>query len=238
MKYKAGDRVRIKRDLSECKYASESMRKFEGEIMTVRDIEKDTSGCFYKMREDVGEYKGNVSLGWDWYEDMIEGPAEPEPSYHDILTLAIDTYGEDAQVRMINEEMAELTVALSKYHRNPSEDTFRAVIEEIADVRIMIGQAAIMFGSGNVLAAEERKVKRLRDRLKDERTVEVVAGKHSINGKTYTWINPDKATVKIGHIAIAETSNGHMPVIVTSTWPEKLKDVKHHKKIVAGGLNE
>lgn len=227
MKYKAGDRVRIKKDMED-RANIEGKWVWAGKAMTVAHVD-DRHG-YYQMVED------DQMFTWDG--NMIEGPAEPEPSYHDILTLAIDTYGEDEQVRMINEEMAELTVALSKHHRNPSEDTFRAVIEEIADVRIMIGQAAIMFGSGNVLAAEERKAKRLHDRLKDERTVEVVAGKHSINGKTYTWINPDKATVKIGHIAIAETSKGHMPVIVTSTWPEKLKDVKHHKKIVAGGLNE
>ncbi|MCI9596650.1 MAG: hypothetical protein HFE75_05000 [Firmicutes bacterium] len=236
MKHKAGDRVRIKKDLSECGYASESMRKFEGEIMTVRDIEKDTSGCFYKMREDVGEHKGNASLGWDWYEDMIEGPAEPTDK--EVLRMAIDTYGHDEQIRICQEEMNELGVAFSKYHREPNNRTWRAVQEELADVGIMLRQMAIMFSEEEINRIASEKIDRLKERLEDERKVETVEGRHSVNGKTYTWINPDGATVKIGHVAIAETSKGHMPIIVTHVRDEKTGNVKRHKKIIAGGLNE
>lgn len=67
-----------------------------------------------------------------------------------------DTYGYDAQSRQLIEEMAELTVALNKYHRgledfrkslNPPPPKkalplkqLENLIEEIADVNIMLEQ--------------------------------------------------------------------------------------------------
>ena len=150
MKYKVGDRVRIKSDLTEAKYACSNMAKFSGTNMTIWTIHSDETGAFYKMKEDSSEQDWE---GWDWYDDMIEGLAEPEskkPTMTEVFQLAIDTYGRDEQCRMINEEMAELTVALSKYHRNQSADTWKRIQEEIADVCIMMQQAKIMFGERDV----------------------------------------------------------------------------------------
>lgn len=235
MKYKAGDTVRIKNDLTRSEYSCSNMEKFAGTIMTIWTIHCDETGSFYKMKEDHLEQDGN---GWDWYDDMIEGLAEPEqknPTMIEVFKMAIETYGEDEQCRMINEGMAELTVALSKWHRNQSEDTLRQVQEEIADVCIMIQQAKMMFGEKEADEMMQEKVERLHERLKDEQTVEVVTGKRSINGKTCAWINPDKVKVEIGEIAIADTEVGHAPVIVTNKGLEKLRDVKHHKKIICAG---
>lgn len=241
MKYKVGDRVRIKDDI----YKSVSRNKlgrmdcWQGKIMTIREV-CEAKRC-YKMHEDkdVKLWVGQAGLedGWNWCDDMIEGLAEPTMT--EIFRLAINTYGEDEQCRMIQEEMSELSVALSKFHRNPCAERFENAKEEIADVCIMMQQAKIMFGEADVDQIMQEKIDRLYDRLKDEQTVEVVAGKHKINGKTYIWINPDKVKVEIGGIAIADTKKWHTPIIVVSTWKEKLKDVKHHRKIVcAGGLSE
>lgn len=239
MKYKVGDRVRIKNDLTRSEYSCSNMEKFAGTIMTIWTIHCDETGSFYKMKEDHSEQD---RYGWDWYDDMIEGLADPKPkkpTMTEIYRLAIDTYGEDEQCRMIQEEMDELGVALSKFHRDPYDaKRFRDVQEEIADVCIMVQQAKMIFDEKDVDEIIQEKTNRLYDRLKDEQAVEVVSGKHKINGETYTWINPDNATVEVGSIAIAETSKGHMPVIVTHIRKERLKDVKHHKKIVAGGLSD
>lgn len=229
MKYKAGDRVRIKTHIIQYPEANQAMAIYEGGLMTIRSV----SSAGYVMREDATK--------WVWDECLIEGLAEPEPkkpTMTEVYQMAIDTYGEDEQCRMIQEEMDELGVALSKWHRKPSEDTLAQVQEEIADVCIMMQQAKLMFGEKDIDTIIIEKADRLYDRLKDNQTVEVVSGKHKINGNTYTWINPDKVKVEIGSIAIADTEKGHMPIIVTNTWPEKLKDVKHHRKIVTGGLSD
>lgn len=227
MKYQLGDKVRIRKDLAEYTNIPEK-REWAGKTMTITAANENNK--YYGMLEDNFEFS--------WYEDMIEGPVKPEMSDDEVLRLAIDTYGEDEQIRVCQEEMNELGVAFSKYHRNPSDQTLRDVQEELADVGIMLRQMAIMFGGEEIDRIASEKIGRLRERLEDEREVETVDGRHSVNGKTYTWINPDGATVKIGHIAIAETSKGHMPIIVTHVRDEKTKNVKHHKKIIAGGLNE
>lgn len=161
MKYKVGDKVRIKDDISEAKYLAQSMLKWQGKVMKIRTIESN----YYKMEEDMEEYSGSVSLGWYWYEDMIEGLAEEEPTNAEILELAISTYGKDEQIRMCHEEMDELGVALSKYHRNPCDWTLKNVQEEIADVCVMMQQAKMMFGEKEVDAVIQQKIERLKNAL-------------------------------------------------------------------------
>lgn len=235
MKHKAGDRVRIKKDLSECGYASESMRKFEGEIMTVRDIEKDTSGYFYKMREDVGEYKGNVSLGWDWYEDMIEGPAEPESTEEDVLRLAIETYGEQDRIRVCLRSLDRLSEELERHRYGFLPTLKRSLMDDVAEACVNLAQLKMMLDEKEITESVLRKTEQLRTDLEGEREVEVVEGKHSVNGRTFTWTNPDGVKVKIGDFAIADTKKGHAPIIVTRVKRDKLKNVGRHKKIVMGG---
>ena len=73
MKYKVGDRVKIKENLSENLYLGMRMAKWQGEVMTIRAVER---GNYYKMLEDMDEFFENHTPGWIWYEDMIEGLAE------------------------------------------------------------------------------------------------------------------------------------------------------------------
>lgn len=74
MKYKVGDKVRIKDDISACIYINKRglMDKWQGKVMTIRGYE---GGC-YKMKEDIYEYRNNNTPGWSWHDDMIEGLAE------------------------------------------------------------------------------------------------------------------------------------------------------------------
>ncbi len=81
---------------------------------------------------------------------------------------AIDKWGENAQFDQMIEEMAELTLAISKYKRqfNDSllDDQKVGVMEnlytEIADVKLMIEEMEYMFGKENVQKAYERQLKK------------------------------------------------------------------------------
>lgn len=85
-----------------------------------------------------------------------------------LLTRAIRTYGEPAQIDMAIEEMAELTKALCKIKRAQAGCEVTAaignVVEEMADVQIMLDQLRIIFHRSTE-EAEEAKLERLKNRL-------------------------------------------------------------------------
>lgn len=228
MRYKVGDKVRIKDDISVCRYINKQglMDKWQGKVMTIRGYE----GRCYKMKEDIYEYRDNNTPGWSWHDDMIEGLAE-EPQ--DVYRSAIKTYGSDEQICMIYEEMCELGVALSKYHREPGAETVRDVQEEIADVQIMLEQAKEMFGRAEVERFVQEKTERLRNRLEEESEIEVICGKHQyFSDKEYIWVNPDQIDVNPGDVIIAETKYGEKPVVVMWKGTGKLKEFNQHKKVL------
>ena len=76
---------------------------------------------------------------------------------------ALETYGFEAQSRMVDEECAELINALCKYKRGKANGY--DVITEIADVMIMCEQMAIHFGKEAVEKEIETKLSRLEERL-------------------------------------------------------------------------
>lgn len=90
-----------------------------------------------------------------------------------ILNRAIDTYGEEAQMDMCIEEMSELTKAILKLRRyqnahegNCTEVLLDNIVEEVADVEIMLEQVKIMLECENsVNEQKEYKLKRLKERL-------------------------------------------------------------------------
>lgn len=86
----------------------------------------------------------------------------------EILERAVRTYGPDAQLKMMIEEMSELTKAICKLWRTApgSLDEIQAkdaIIEEAADVQIMLDQIRIIFGDTEEI--EAKKVARLLSRL-------------------------------------------------------------------------
>lgn len=85
-----------------------------------------------------------------------------------LLDRAITAYGAPAQMDMAVEEMAELTKALCKVKRVSCTAEAKAVlenvVEEMADVQIMLDQLRIIFGRSTV-EAEEYKLERLKKRL-------------------------------------------------------------------------
>ncbi len=85
-----------------------------------------------------------------------------------ILHQAIAKYGRPHQIEKIKEECLELALEIQHMNdleKNPecSEDK---VIMEIADVKIMLAQADIMFDKKKVTDAVAYKLNRLKERLK------------------------------------------------------------------------
>lgn len=102
-----------------------------------------------------------------------------EEHQNNIIAIA-EHYGYDAQSRQLIEEMAELTQAINKYWRkqllcgqneiyevaigNPEE---KAIIEEIADVEIMLSQIKYLLSCQDEVEQEkERKILRQLEGMK------------------------------------------------------------------------
>jgi len=88
----------------------------------------------------------------------------------EILDQAIDAWGIDAQCEMIIEECMELALALQKMKRKRGnkDDKLKAVIDEIADVKIMITQAQRIFNSDLINDRIDFKMDRLVLRLRED----------------------------------------------------------------------
>ena len=92
-----------------------------------------------------------------------EVPKMNDKEFDEIIQLAIQTYGKEAQTRMLFEEMAELQNAICKLSRGRA--TVGDVCEEIADVMIMCFQMAQIYGVTRVEQLATFKMRRLADRL-------------------------------------------------------------------------
>ena len=81
-----------------------------------------------------------------------------------VFQKALDTWGGDAQILCLLEEMAELQDALCKHKRG--RRTTDDIAEEIADVEIMLNQMKLYFRvEEEVKAQRARKVSRVEERL-------------------------------------------------------------------------
>lgn len=100
-----------------------------------------------------------------------------------ILERAVETFGPGPQTDMMIEEMSELTKALCKYRRavgggaDEAEVSVRKdqVLEEMADVQIMLNQMVLIYGDFN--EQEIAKLLRLDERLATRGNKAVLDGK-------------------------------------------------------------
>lgn len=61
------------------------------------------------------------------------------------LLFIINTYGTHSQQDKAIEEMSELQKVILKHRRNPSEEMRQDIIDEIADVSVMLEQLKIIY---------------------------------------------------------------------------------------------
>lgn len=86
MKFKVGDRVRIRKDLKEgydlTIYVSDEMGKYAGNIVTISKTRRRHDGTeIYEIKEDDGY--------WAWSEDMFE--QNKKPSKEELFDMPIGT---------------------------------------------------------------------------------------------------------------------------------------------------
>lgn len=82
-----------------------------------------------------------------------------------LYTDALDTWGIEAQVAMVMEETGEMLSALAKARRG--RVTKEEIITELVDVSIMMEQMAVYFDLDEFREEKERKLSRLKERLKE-----------------------------------------------------------------------
>lgn len=88
----------------------------------------------------------------------------------EVYQQAILKWGSRSQLEMAQEEATELALAIRKYIRNDDDASFAKMIDEIADVEIMIEQIEFLHGEsanmrGMIDHQKEYKIQRLHKRL-------------------------------------------------------------------------
>ena len=86
------------------------------------------------------------------------------------LKQIADHYGLYDQLSMLQEECAELIQAASKYKRRKLIDDYQHIVEEIADVEIMIAQVKYLLKMPDyhVDCVKDEKIKRQLERIQNE----------------------------------------------------------------------
>lgn len=87
-----------------------------------------------------------------------------------MMQSALDKWGLNAQADQLVEECAELIVALQKHvKRSPQPGTLDCVLDEMADVEMMLAQMRVAFGIEDETFREriERKFEKLKRYLEE-----------------------------------------------------------------------
>lgn len=93
-----------------------------------------------------------------------------EKAYNEAIGKIAEHYGRMAQSMQTCEECAELIQAVSKLTRGVTEIRILALVEEIADVRIMMSQLMQLYGIPETEVSElvDEKLERQLKRIKEE----------------------------------------------------------------------
>lgn len=84
---------------------------------------------------------------------------------NELFKETIKFWGDEKQLRMVQEECAELIVAISHYLRDKNDKNFENLAEEMADVYIMIQQGMMIVGSEPIERFTNFKLKRVKEKL-------------------------------------------------------------------------
>lgn len=87
-----------------------------------------------------------------------------DKNFSHVCAAAVGHWGTNLQLNQAQEEAAELIAAISHFRRSRAGSR-EELIEEIADVEIMIGQLRFILGDEEINDAIAEKLKRLCERL-------------------------------------------------------------------------
>jgi len=90
----------------------------------------------------------------------------------EILQDAVDLWGSESQICMAAEEAGELITALMKFGRRRNGTTAEEVIDEIADVYVMLKQLELIFDDERIKDRYQYKLRRLKERIYDWKETE------------------------------------------------------------------
>lgn len=88
----------------------------------------------------------------------------PDSEFRKVCEAAVKKWGLDAQLLQTQEEAAELIVAISHFRRG-RKSSREALLEELADMEIMLEQMRTALGDNAIDAVGLEKIERLCDRL-------------------------------------------------------------------------
>lgn|SRR4030067_2314981 len=88
-----------------------------------------------------------------------------EEKIKSIASFAINHFGEEKQLLKVQEELIELSLALIHHKRYNNEKSYNAVIDEVADVAIMLEQLKVIFPIDKINDRIEFKISRLKKRI-------------------------------------------------------------------------
>lgn len=83
----------------------------------------------------------------------------------ELYSEVISKWGIDAQLWMVVEECSELLNAIAKYKRGREKSS--AILEELADVSILVEQMAGYFGEAEFIRIKKAKLQRLLSRVRN-----------------------------------------------------------------------
>ena len=87
------------------------------------------------------------------------------PHYRSICERALKAWGTEKQVDMMIEEIGELLSALGKCKRGRTKTG--PVVEELADLQIVLWQMIILFGEDHVKKHIDEKIKRTEAKIEE-----------------------------------------------------------------------
>ena len=154
MKIKVGDKVRIVSGAD------------KGKIFEV--TRHTPEGLWYEIKDANGRCRGADRKNIQLVDDYIK---EEKKRSTDILHRAIRYYGVRRQMDKAVEEMSELIQAIQKIRYSTGREhaaAQRNLLEEIADVSIMVDQLRIICGESDVEKWRRHKLDRLERRMEHE----------------------------------------------------------------------
>ena len=93
----------------------------------------------------------------------------PRESLDAVCRAAFNHFGTSLQLDKIQEECGELIAAVNHFRTRGAEGR-KELIEELADVKIVLRQVETAIGAAEVDVIVQEKLRRLRDMIRNERT--------------------------------------------------------------------